>query len=87
MDVVTTTKLSSKGQVVIPEELRNQLGLKAGTHFVVVGRDDTVILKAVSQPNLGNIAGLLAEAKRKAQKAGLKPSDIRKAINDVRKSA
>ena len=37
MGSVATAKLSSKGQVVIPEEIRLRLGLKAGAEFVVVG--------------------------------------------------
>ncbi len=37
MESLATTKLSSKGQVVIPEEIRLRLGLKEGTQFVVVG--------------------------------------------------
>jgi AbrB family looped-hinge helix DNA binding protein len=32
-----TTKLSSRGQVMIPEEIRNRLGLEPGVQFVVVG--------------------------------------------------
>ena len=40
MASIATTKLSSKGQVVIPEEIRKQLGLKEGDQFVVVGQDD-----------------------------------------------
>jgi AbrB family looped-hinge helix DNA binding protein len=44
MASVATTKLSSKGQVVIPEEVRNQLGLKTGDQFVVVGEGDAVVL-------------------------------------------
>ena len=34
---VATTKMSSKGQVVIPENIRKRLNLKAGAQFVVVG--------------------------------------------------
>ncbi|MBI5525368.1 MAG: AbrB/MazE/SpoVT family DNA-binding domain-containing protein [Deltaproteobacteria bacterium] len=30
--------MSSKGQVVIPETVRNELGLKTGSQFVVLGR-------------------------------------------------
>ena len=37
MAALATTKMSSKGQVVIPEEIRKRLGLKAGSQFVVVG--------------------------------------------------
>ena len=42
---VSTTKMSSKGQIVIPEIIRKQLNLKPGSQFVVVGDKDVVILK------------------------------------------
>jgi len=45
MEGLATTKMSSKGQVVIPEEIRKRFGLKSGSQFVVVGEKDTVILK------------------------------------------
>ena len=47
MEGLATTKMSSKGQVVIPEEIRKRLGLKSGSQFVVVGDKDTVILVEV----------------------------------------
>lgn len=47
---VSTTKMSSKGQVVIPENIRKTLNLKAGAQFVVVGDKDVVILKSISPP-------------------------------------
>jgi AbrB family looped-hinge helix DNA binding protein len=37
MSEAATTKLSSKGQVVIPEEIRKKLGLEPGAQFVVLG--------------------------------------------------
>ena len=40
MSSAATTTLSSKGQVVIPEEIRIRLGLKAGAQFVVLGDRD-----------------------------------------------
>src|SRR5690606_40538963 len=45
-----TTKLSSKGQVVIPEEIRERLGLKPGAQFVFVCDRDVVILKVIHNP-------------------------------------
>lgn len=50
---VATTKLSSKGQVVIPESIRKQLHLKEGDQFVVVGEGDAVIFKTISPPFFG----------------------------------
>ncbi len=77
---VGTTKMSSKGQVVIPEDIRRRLKLKAGSQFVVVGKDDVVILKAISPPSLGEFDALVVEARRQARRAGLKKSDITDAI-------
>jgi AbrB family looped-hinge helix DNA binding protein len=45
MGLVSTTKMSSKGQVVIPEDIRRRLALDTGTQFIVLGEDDVVILK------------------------------------------
>ena len=47
---VSTTKMSSKGQVVIPENIRKNLNLKTGAQFIVVGDKDVVILKSITPP-------------------------------------
>ena len=81
---LATTKMSSKGQVVIPEEIRKRLGLKSGSQFVVVGDKDVVILKAISSPSLKDFDRLIAEARKNARLAGMKRSDIKKTIAQVR---
>jgi len=81
---ISTTKMSSKGQVVIPEAIRNKLGLKAGDQFVVTGNKDVVILKSISPPSLDEFDDLIAEAHRLARKAGMKRSDIAAALTRVR---
>ena len=86
MNRIATTKLSSRGQVVIPEEIRVALGLKEGTQFVVVGRRDVVVLKAISTPSMEEFDGLIARARKSARRAGMKKADIRKAIRHVRRS-
>ena len=72
---LATTKMSSKGQVVIPEEIRERLGLKAGSQFIVVGDRDTVILKTISPPSMEEFDDLIAEARRQGRLGGLKRSD------------
>jgi len=84
MGNAATTKMSSKGQVVIPEDIRKRLKLKAGSQFVVVGKKDVVILKAISQPSMEEFDTLIAEARRQGKQAGLKRSDITAAIARVR---
>ena len=84
MEPVATTRLSSKGQVVIPEELRRRLGLEPGTRFVVLGEDDVVILKTIRRPRMRDFDTLTREARRQARKAGMKRSDVARAVADVR---
>lgn len=84
MEGLATTKMSSKGQVVIPEEIRKRFGLKVGSQFVVVGDKDTVILKAISPPSMKEFNELVKEARRQAKTVGLKRSDIAVAIAKAR---
>lgn len=81
---LATTKMSSKGQVVIPEDIREQLNLTAGSQFVVVGDKDVVILKRITAPSLKEFDGLIKQARAQAKKAGLKKSDIEQATNQAR---
>jgi len=80
-----TTKLSSKGQVVIPEEVRRTLGLIEGDQFVVIGKGDTVILKAITPPRLEEFQELLRQARAEANKAKIKKMDVRSALAKVRR--
>ncbi|TAL41250.1 MAG: hypothetical protein EPN89_19295 [Methylovulum sp.] len=83
---VATTKMSSKGQVVIPEGIRKRLGLTTGSQFVVVGEKDTVILKAISAPTLADFDELASEARRQARQAGMKRSDVAAAIREAQRA-
>jgi len=85
MAAYATTKLSSKGQIVIPEEIRDNLKLKEGDQFVVIGQGDTVILKSITPPSLAEFSGLMKEAAQSAKVHGLKPSDVAKVIKKVRR--
>jgi len=84
MPNATTTRMSSKGQVVIPEDIRKQLRLKAGSQFVVMGKDDVVILKAISPPAMEEFDSLITAARKRAKQAGMKRSDVAGAISRVR---
>ena len=79
-----TTKLSSKGQVVIPEEIRTRLGLEPGAQFVVVGEGDVVVLKALTPPRMADFKALLDKARQSAETAGMTPEDVADAVREVR---
>ncbi len=85
MAPLATTKMSSKGQIVIPEDIRRRLGLKTGAQFIVVGQNDVVILKSIAQPSMAEFDQLISDARKQARKVGMKKSDITSVIQKVRK--
>ena len=81
---VATTRMSSKGQVVIPEAIRKSLGLEPGVEFVVLGEGDTVVLKPISVPSMREFDEIMARAREAARQAGMKRSDVAAAIESAR---
>jgi AbrB family looped-hinge helix DNA binding protein len=84
MQAVATTKMSSKGQVVIPEQVRKSLNLQAGTQFIVLGEGDVVILKTITPPPVEEFDKIITRARREAQAAGMTPEDVRAAVTASR---
>lgn len=84
MEALEVTRLSSKGQVVLPQAIREKLHLKAGAKFVVIGGGDVVILKKLEVPAREQLKQLLKESRAYARRAGLKRSDIPRTIREIR---
>lgn len=84
MNEIATTRLSSKGQVVIPEPIRRRMGLESGTEFVVLGEAGTVVLKVIEAPSMREFDEIVAKARRDARLAGLRESDVAEVIRAVR---
>jgi AbrB family looped-hinge helix DNA binding protein len=84
MAEISTTRMSSKGQVVIPEYIRRRLGLSSGSQFIVVGEKDTIILKTISPPKMEEFDRLIIQARKQARRAGLKRLDTKAVVAKVR---
>jgi len=84
METVATTRMSSKGQIVIPETIRKRLNLNAGAQFIVVGEGDVVILKAISTPDMETFDTLIQQARQQAKAAGLERADVTIAVSKAR---
>jgi len=84
METFATTRMSSKGQIVIPETIRKRLNLTPGVQFVVVGEGDVVILKAISSPGMETFDALIQQARQQAKTARMKRSDITRAVSKAR---
>ncbi|VVB81203.1 Antidote-toxin recognition MazE, bacterial antitoxin [uncultured archaeon] len=85
MSEVELTKLSSKGQIVIPQHVRDELGLKEGETFVVLGKEDTIILKKIAVPSPKEVfAKVHSWGVRFAAGKGLKEDDLQAKIKRIR---
>ena len=84
MKEVTTARMSSKGQVVIPEDIRKKLGLTTGSQFIVIGEDDLVIMKTIARPSMRDFDTLTRRARKQARSAGMTRSDVSRVIAEVR---
>jgi AbrB family looped-hinge helix DNA binding protein len=65
---MTTTTVTTKGQVVIPAEVRKRMNLKKGTRLLVLERKEEIVLKPISPAYFAKIAGVL-QTKGKLTKA------------------
>ncbi|MDX9980813.1 MAG: AbrB/MazE/SpoVT family DNA-binding domain-containing protein [Lentisphaeria bacterium] len=84
MQTIATTKMSSKGQVVIPEQIRKLLSLKSGTQFLVLGEGDVVVLKTIAPPSAEEFDMVIRRAREQAIRAGMVPDDVSEAIRQSR---
>ncbi|MBI4972597.1 MAG: AbrB/MazE/SpoVT family DNA-binding domain-containing protein [Candidatus Omnitrophica bacterium] len=56
---MTTTIVTTKGQIVIPSKIRNRLKIKRGTKLYIEERGNELILKPVTPEYFERIAGVL----------------------------
>ena len=84
MQNMDVTRMSVKGQVVIPGDIRQALGLVTGTRFVVAGEGDTIILRKIGRPALEDVDRLFSVSRKFARRSGLKKSDVEKNIRKSR---
>jgi len=85
---VEITKMSSKGQVVIPLSMRKRLNAEEGTLFAVAGTSDSLVFKKVSLPSkselIGSIKGMAKEASAILRREGMTDKDIIRAAARAR---
>ena len=53
--------LTSKGQIVIPKNLRKKYGIKPGTRIIFMEKDGDITIKALTTEYFKNISGWLKE--------------------------
>ena len=75
------TTVTSKGQITIPSQLREQFGLERGTKLMVVPTDYGLVLKKVDLPSVEEIQD---RVERRAETVDLSAADVDQLIHDSR---
>ena len=82
--VSEVTAVSTKGQVVLPKSIRDELGLNTGTKLMVFTDGENILLRPILQPDITEFTGLLDAAQQWASDVGMTETDITEAIKAVR---
>ena len=79
------TKVSAKGQIVIPKDLRERLNLREGDTLLVYSTDSMLVIRKVAKQE--SILSIIAEpVRKKIKQLGIRRKDVRKAIERARRS-
>jgi len=84
MSDISTTKMTSKGQVVIPEEIREYMKLESGVKFIVMATGDSIIFKKITPLSRKDVQRLLNASRSIAKEHRFKEKDISRVISAVR---
>ncbi len=58
-------KVSSKGQIVIPREVRKKLGVRGGEKFLVLTRDGDILLRKTKNASFEELSKQIGKATTK----------------------
>jgi len=84
MSTVEITSVSSKGQLVIPLDIRNQLKITVGTKLFVMTDGENILLKPVEEPRMNTFNKLISQSRKIVKEKGLKKSDLAAIIKESR---
>ena len=87
---VETVKMSSKGQIVIPRDIRAEICASEGTIFAVVSGKDSIVLKKIATPSkeelICELKEIAKEGRKRADKLGIKERDVPDLVHKLRAS-
>lgn len=80
--MTSITKLSSKGQIVIPSEIRERLNIKEGNMFIVSDNNDSICLKKIEVPKIKSWDEATKPFRNAANKTNFTKEDLDRLIQE-----
>jgi antitoxin PrlF len=85
MSILDVTSLSTRGQVVIPNDIREKIKLEPGTKMIIIQEGDNILLKPIKASKMSQFDKIIAIGDKARKELNLKESDVDQAIKNVRK--
>jgi len=86
MTEIEITRASSRGQIVLPKSIREQIGINSGDFFVVYSDGDTIFIKKLEMKRIKKLFEETSkEFKKHAVRKGLTRKMIEEAVANERK--
>jgi AbrB family looped-hinge helix DNA binding protein len=82
--MVNITKMSSKGQVVIPSEIREKMNLAEGNLLIVSNSGDSICMKKIELPKIKSWKEATKPFRKAAKKSNFTDYDLKKLIEESR---
>ena len=82
---VDVIRVSSSGQIFLPNEIREKLSIANGDSLAVYATDKVVVLKPVKLPTAKQFSKWLDEAQTWAREVGLEEEDVPRVTKSVRR--
>ena len=86
LSVMRVFSVSSKGQVVLPTEMRKKLSIGNGSKLAANSLGDMIMLKPISVPTEQDFKDSLDEAVAWAKEAGYEEKDVDDIVKSYRKA-
>ena len=81
-EIIEMGTVSSRGQICIPNDIREEMGLEEGNKVLFVLQNDSLLVKKVTMQTFAEITRPLKE---EAKKTGFKESEVEGIVHRFRK--
>ncbi len=82
--MVNLIKISSKGQVVIPLEIREKMNLEEGNLLIISDNNDSICMKKIELPKIKSWKEATKPFREAAKRSNFLNDDLKKLIEESR---
>jgi len=87
MSLLEVTSLSTKGQIVIPNTIREEMNLEPGIKMIIIQDGENILIKPIKKPALEQFKKLIEIGNEITDEINLDESEINSTMKEFRTNA